>query len=184
MTVTDRAAYKPLAIDSRPGIAGWAEDRARLRQLETLWQDKRAGRTLPSRADLDPNELKRHLSSLFITEALDDGDFRYRLIGTAVTRAMRRDVTGLRLSEAYRPDDAGPLLGLYRKLCQARRPHWRAGRMHWNDTEFSLFEAVFLPLGADGETVDQVLASISFSPETSDALEGVSILAGAQRQAP
>jgi hypothetical protein len=173
MAVADRAAYKPLAIDTRPGDSGWAEDRARLRRLEALWHVKRGGRTLPSRADFDPNELKRHLSSLYITEVLGDGDFRYRLIGTAVTRALRRDVTGLRISEAYRPEDAAPLLGLYGKLCQVRRPLWRAGRMHWNETEFSLFEAVFLPLGTDGETVDQVLSSISFSPETNDAVEAL-----------
>ena len=173
MAVADRAAYKPLAIDTRPGDSGWAEDRARLRRLEALWQVKRGGRTLPSRADFDPNELKRHLSSLFITEVLDDGDFRYRLIGTAVTRAMGRDVTGLRLTEAYRPQDAAHMLGLYRKLCQKRVPVWRAGRTRWSEVDYSLFEVVFMPLGADGETVDQVLSSISFSPETSDAVEAL-----------
>ena len=172
MTVPDRTAHKPRAIDTQPGDS-WTTDRARSRRLEALWDEKRAGRSLPSRADFDPRELKEHLSHLFITEVLGDGDFRYRLIGTAVTRAMGRDITGLRVSEAYLDADAKPLLALYGKICRKRAPLWRAGRMRWNEEDYKLFEAVFLPLGADGQTVDQVLASISFSAETNDAVESL-----------
>jgi hypothetical protein len=183
MPVTERASHKPRSIDTHPGD-GWAADKARLRRLLALWEAKRAGRRLPARADFDPLELKEHLSSLFITEVLPDGDFRYRLIGTAVTRAMRRDITGHRVSESYLEPDAKPLLALYRKICARREPLWRAGRMRWNDEDYNLFEAVFLPLGADGETVDQVLASISFSAETNDAVEALRALGGAQQHAP
>lgn len=167
----DRVGHKPVAIDSQPGGSPWARDRARLRRLEALWQSKRGTRTLPSRDDFDPLALKEHLSSLYITERLDDGDFRYRLIGTGVTTAMGRDVTGMRLSEVYEPHDRDTIVGLFRKICQRRVPYWRAGRTRFTEEDYRLFEAVFLPLGSDGETVDQVLTSISFSPETNDAVE-------------
>ena len=44
-----------------------------------------------------------------------------------------------------------------------RAPRFRAGKAHWQpDKTYRDFEACFLPLSADGETVNIVLGGISF----------------------
>ena len=44
-----------------------------------------------------------------------------------------------------------------------RAPKFRAGKAHWQpDKSYRDFEACFLPLSSDGETVDIILGGIKF----------------------
>jgi hypothetical protein len=59
-----------------------------LRSLHAYWNRKRAGRLMPTRADIDPVELRQHLGNLVLIEPVPaEDDFRYRLIGTTWLRS-------------------------------------------------------------------------------------------------
>lgn len=57
------------------------------------WCDRRDGRAMPVRADIDPAELKRVLPYLMLIQA-EGLHFRYRLVGTQAVADMGRDPTG------------------------------------------------------------------------------------------
>src|SRR5437899_10847231 len=73
-----------------------------LRFYFEYWLQKRRGRAMPSRADIKPMEIKPHLGSAMILEALPGlNDFRYRLVGTSVARYLLGDATGRTIRETY-----------------------------------------------------------------------------------
>ena len=58
--------------------------------LYAYWDAKRGARSMPARADLEPAEIPVLLPYLMIVGK--DGDqFRYRLVGTAVVKAVGYD---------------------------------------------------------------------------------------------
>jgi hypothetical protein len=59
------------------------------------WDNKRRGRAMPQRADIDPTEIVRLLPYIFMVDVERDPlRFRYRLIGTAICEFLGRDFTG------------------------------------------------------------------------------------------
>ena len=55
------------------------------------------------------------------------------------------------------------MLKILDAVTSERAPKFRAGKTHWQlDKTYGDFEACFLPLSADGETVNIVLGAISF----------------------
>ena len=69
-------------------------------QLSAYWFDlfDRAG-SVPERALFDPSEIQYLLPQLILLDVLEDGDLRYRLLGTDIDRLTRRPYTGKRVSE-------------------------------------------------------------------------------------
>ena len=61
--------------------------------LYRYWLAKRAGRTMPSRRDLNPGDICQLLPYLTIVDKVD-GQLRYRLVGTAAVQQLGHDLTG------------------------------------------------------------------------------------------
>jgi hypothetical protein len=78
-------------LDENPILSG----------LWRYWQRKRAGRPLPSRADIDPMEIPAVLPYVLLVERSDEGRFRYRLAGTAVVDAYGMELTGRYVDEVF-----------------------------------------------------------------------------------
>ncbi len=66
----------------------------RLGALYAYWDVKRAGRAMPTRADLDPIEMRDWLGNLVLIDATADGRFVYRLYGTKFVDSFGLDMTG------------------------------------------------------------------------------------------
>src|SRR5262245_46601200 len=67
----------------------------RMFELYDYWLGLRHGHAMPSRADIDPVRIPRHLQNLLLVDVLHDPlRFRYRLIGTRVVDATGEDRTG------------------------------------------------------------------------------------------
>jgi hypothetical protein len=92
-------------------------------------------------------------------------DYRYRLIGTSIVSANYRDVTGRSFRELYGADTAkleGARLG-FDRACSTAAPVYTQGRAFWRpDWTYDRFEAAFLPLSADGRTVNIILGEIAY----------------------
>ena len=134
------------------------------------WQRKRRGRKAPSRADIEPRELKYHLGNIMLTEALPGlDDFRFRLIGTRVTHYFLGDATGTTLREVHAiaglPKElTDGLVALMRMVCETtswvllKGPHGE-----WMGHFYPAFQALYLPLSDDGVTVNMILSPFNFN---------------------
>jgi len=138
---------------------GEAELPPHMRALVALWHAKAAGRSWPTRRDLLFEDLIPWLGRLHVVEVLDD-DFRFAVFGTATMGVMRREYTGLRISEIDEPAARLWETG-YRDAVAGRRPRYFN---HMTDTympgeePFGWWRAI-LPLGT-GETVEHLLVLI------------------------
>jgi hypothetical protein len=137
-----------------------------LRFLKDYWEGKRAGRALPSRADIKPVEMKEHLGWIILVDVLPDvDDFRYRMIGSRVTQYFLQDSTGKTISETFAQFGEAAVngaLAVHRKSARDRvvlRSHGGAG---WLGRSFLDFDALYLPLSDDGTNVNMILSAFTF----------------------
>jgi hypothetical protein len=135
--------------------------------LKTYWDAKRAGRPMPSRADIRPAEMKEHLGWIILLDTLSDGsDFRYRTIGTRVTQYVLADATGKTIAEAIAPygqDAAATMLAFHREAADGKLPVRAHGDAAWLGRTFFEFDALFLPLSDDGLQVNMILSAFTFA---------------------
>jgi hypothetical protein len=127
-----------------------------LRVLE-YWEGKRHGRLMPSRADIDPGELKPYLPHITLVDVVDDARrYVYRLVGTKEVELRGYDPTGKSVIDAYFATSADSALLNYDAACRARAPHYVADPFQVVD-RFLGEEDLFLPLSQDGETVNMIM---------------------------
>jgi hypothetical protein len=134
------------------------------------WSARRGKRAMPSRAEINPNDVKAHLGWLCFIEALPGyEDFRFRLIGSRVGEYFLSDATGLTVREAYtaakaerRATDA--VLWILHKTCSARVPMRVTGEGgDWRGHYFPDYDALYLPLSEDGVAANIVMCGFTFN---------------------
>lgn len=133
----------------------------KIAELTAYWESKcRDGRP-PQRADLDPAEIVSLLPYLLLTD-IEHAPLRirYRLVGTAIAEASRRDFTGLYLDEMQfdTPRERQVFERGYRLLVESRAPVY--GRMVWlasSDLPV-LYESAIFPLLGPSGGVDKAVA--------------------------
>jgi len=129
--------------------------------LRAYWERKRAGRTMPARADVSPSEIRDHLGWVMILDVLDDGrDFRYRLIGTLVTQYFSTDATGKTVRDAFAVnggDVAERVNAIFHAVARDKAVMRTAGDAGWLAKGMEEFEAIYLPLSDDGHNVTHIL---------------------------
>jgi hypothetical protein len=129
--------------------------------LRDYWERKRGSRAMPSRADISPAQLKEHLGWVMIVEVLPGArDFRYRLIGTLVTQYFSGDSTGKTVMEAFAPNGeavAKAVNAIFRRCARDKVVMRTTGNANWLSEGMEEFEAIYLPLSDDGETVTHIL---------------------------
>lgn len=134
---------------------------ATCRFLRDYWEEKRGTRAMPARADISPAQLKDHLGWVMILDVLPGArDFRFRLIGTLVTQYFSVDSTGRTVIEAFAPNGeavAKACNAVFRKVARDKIIMRSAGDAGWLAEGMEEFEAIYLPLSDDGETVTHVL---------------------------
>ncbi|MDP1626232.1 PAS domain-containing protein [Parvibaculum sp.] len=130
------------------------------------WNAKRGTRTMPSRADINPLELKEYLGWVIILDVLPEfRDFRYRLVGTKVARYFGADGTGQTIEQAFRSFGPGAVKGvqaIHRKAARDRVPMRAHGEAAWLAEGYDYFDSLYLPLSDDGETVNMILSVFTF----------------------
>ena len=120
---------------------------------------------MPQRADIDPTAIPKLLPHIMMYNVLPNaGGYTIRLVGEEVVDFIGRNATGQPAGSALPPHAAEMLNKILDEVAAKRMPKFRAGKAHWHpDKHYREFEACFLPLAADGETVDIILCGISFS---------------------
>ncbi len=166
MTRRGRALWPRLRAAADERLVAYNSDPAtcrspRIAQLAAYWAAKRPAGGPPLRADLDPAELKPLLPYLLMMDLQPTPlRVRYRLVGTAVAEASRRDFTGLWLDEMQfdTPQEREIFEAGYRLLLDTAAPVY--GRIVWHAAGDLpvLYESAIFPLSSDGRRLDRAIA--------------------------
>lgn len=128
-----------------------------IRLVLEYWQQKCAGRIMPSRADIDPSELRRFLPHITLVDVVaDERRFVYRLVGTSEVELRGYDPTGRPVAEAFFATSAHEALKHYEAALTTKAPHYVADPFQAVD-RFIGEEDLFLPLSQDGSAVNMVM---------------------------
>jgi hypothetical protein len=132
-----------------------------VRRFYEYWRDVAPPGRLPGRQHIAPENIVPLLSRLWILDVFRDPlRFRYRLVGTDITRSVQRELTGQWLDEAQ-PESLRNvnLRDRYRFILETGQATWRRGPTLWDrDPNHRIVENCLAPLATDGETVDKIIA--------------------------
>jgi hypothetical protein len=142
----------------------------RLLDLLAYWRGKLNGRAMPSRADIDPLEMKAWLGNLVLVEFFGEvARYRVRVDGTNVAEIGGLGRTG-KGAEALTSETERNLL--FRQYATVFDQHVPA----YYETEFTNSEGrylreskLLLPLSADGTAVNMILGGIYYHPIQKEA---------------
>ena len=151
-TIVDIWDFKDLGLARSPAVKAGLD----------YWRSKHRDARLPSRAQLDPLEMRGFLAKILIIDIEDDDTFVFRLCGTEISDGNRRDLTGRRADQASLGASAPQFIDAYRRCMQARDAIFFIGQLWWQDRGHVAFEQVMLPLSSDGARVDKLLCVIDF----------------------
>jgi hypothetical protein len=166
--IGDDASEPAITVGSDDGVLHFGDgpDGERLGAIYVYWDGKRRGRQMPSRTDIDPFELKPYLPQLVLLDV--EGvppRFRYRLVGTEVTRVRRglssSDPTGQFVDEVTHHQGTDAVLAHYRRVVDERRPSTDAGSYTPSpERPWIRFSRLVLPLSSDDVTVNMLLVAL------------------------
>jgi len=113
---------------------------------------------MPSRADIDPLEMREWLPGIILVDVFHDPRrLVYRLVGSRSVELRQSDVTGRRVEDGFHGPTLDGVLENYRLVVDEQKLvyDWdgtasRSGLMRDSET-------LMLPLSTDGETVDMVI---------------------------
>jgi hypothetical protein len=136
-----------------------------LRPVLDYWEQKRTGRKLPRRIDIDPLELKPYLRHLCLIDVLAGVEFRYRLIGSEITERYGRNSTGRTVRQIYAdmPVIAEWLTAMMVAATSTARPVFAWAPLAAIGKEYVLAESLHLPLGDDAGAVTTIFGVTRYS---------------------
>jgi hypothetical protein len=130
--------------------------------LYQYWNARRGIRPMPTRADIDPLEMRQWLPRLTLVDVSPDGqDFTYRLVGTRMVDLLGMNPTGRSVESAWPEEVAGLVVEAYREVVDSRAPVFCQQITEWREDQKPTAWAVRLPLSSDGVEVDMILAYLS-----------------------
>lgn len=162
-----------IATDDKPSSAPRAYafdislgevDSVTIAEFDRYWRSKRRGDRLPSRADIDPAEIKRLLPSIVLLDVeREPFRVRIRLVGTR-TAEFRGDNTGKYLDQltSMSATRRADYIAEMRYVATQARP---AFARDWITTNYGVTYRIFAgiwPLAADGRQVDKLVVIEDF----------------------
>jgi hypothetical protein len=133
-----------------------------LRRLYQYWEDRRGKRWAPRRCDIDPVDFAYALSHVLLVDvdaSCDPVQFRYRVHGSALATILGKNMTGRTVADWPQPEHQEMVQISYMDVVLSKLPQ-RRFRDRLIDGRHRRFEALFLPLSEDGETVSMILGTI------------------------
>jgi hypothetical protein len=135
-----------------------------LQRVHQDWQNRRQADKLPARASFDIVDFKYILGNLNLAEVWRDPlRFRYRVHGTNCAALLGYDMTGKFVSDYPDPVYRERVRRNFTSVVDSRLPRCDLGKRQIVDQRIIHFEALILPLAADGETVDMLMIALSLA---------------------
>lgn len=145
------------------GRAFLGECSERARRVFEYWDSKRGDRAMPSRADIDPSEIKDLLPGIVLVD-VNYAPLRltYRLVGTDEVEARGYDPTGKDVREhvfAVSPQEG---FRTYQLVIEQRDVVYDQEPTTAANARLCEVGSVLMPLSNDGATVNMVMAFIDY----------------------
>ncbi len=136
---------------------------APLQLLHDYWQSKLNGRIMPSRADINPAEMKTFLPHIVLFDVGAGQRLRIRLAGTRAVEAYGSEITGRYLDELELGELREQIMAAHQQCTASRAPYyWTGIYTRITDGRKLRVEHLDTPLSADGETVNMLLVGAAF----------------------
>lgn len=144
------------AAESWSELAGFEFD---ILVFHRYWDGKRRGRSMPSRADIDPAEMVPFLPGITLIDVVPDARrFVYRLVGTREVAMRGRDPTGRAVSEGFYGASADASIASYQDVVTRRALRLERREFTTPDGRYGREQVILLPLSGDGEHVNIIMA--------------------------
>jgi hypothetical protein len=129
----------------------------KLVELYDYWQSKRRDRSYPSRADIDPTEMKFILGNIDLVEiTYDPIVFTFRLSGSVIDRNEGFNMQGKTLDDYPLPEHREAIKKTYLEALESREPHYEELDRVVDD-KLRRYGRLILPLSEDGKVIDMFL---------------------------
>jgi len=139
---------------------------AEIQRALDYWHVLRGSRTMPAAKDLDvlqiPRSVLPHITLLDI-EYEPEKRFRWRLIGTAVTTILQRDMTGRYWDEIYNDDVYNLFAEPANSVLQNRKPMRFTAKAHVEGKEIYDAEHIYMPLLGGDDRIDRLFGISAFT---------------------
>jgi hypothetical protein len=146
------------SLDFRTLDPGLSIENERLLDVYALWRGRCHDEMLPSRGDFDATDLMRFGGIIALIEGSSNPErFRFRLVGSEITRVLGRDSTGRFLDELYGEKTYDTAVAGYRYCVDHKKPVRAVGRMVHANTDALPFESIDFPLSTNGVDVDMIM---------------------------
>ncbi len=124
--------------------------------LYRYWLSKCGSRSMPARSDIDPAEIPALLPYLSIVDRIG-GQFRYRLVGTAVAEQFGRDLTGSLITSHVSEETVAAAQAMGERVFASPQPTFTTGQFQTKSGALHNASARVLPLSDDGTNVNMVV---------------------------
>ena len=133
-----------------------------LLRLYRYWVEKKGGRVLPSRREIDPLDFPYALGRIMLVEILHDPPkFRVRLHGSEMVRRAGYDLTGKTLEDLPDSEYRSYVIGRCKKIVASGQPTFvRHDRVL--DDRVWRYDALWLPFSDDGTDVTMLLCALIY----------------------
>ena len=143
-------------------------------ELFNYWAALRRPGVLPSRTDLDPGGIKRHLPTVSLTQVMGaPRDYRLRLAGTGLYGVYGGEITGKRLGDIYSVAAADYWRRELDLVVEERRPRVGHHSMAWRGAAHMTLLWLRLPLSSNGRDVDVILGYDAVLAPMAETLSGI-----------
>ena len=133
----------------------------RLREVFSFWLTSKGDADLPPESAIVPERLPRPmLSNCSIVSVGDDGrSFRYRLIGTLVSRAWGEDLTGRSVTDVNHGEEMAERMAT---CVKSRRPYYSQGPLKFAIHTFRSYRVLVMPFAGPKNGVSSLLVYNEF----------------------
>lgn len=147
----------------QPSLAEF--DAPRVEALAAYWEARRAGRSFPSRADIDPLDIPGLLPDLVLLDVLPAPEsYRVRLFGTRLAEANSADLTGRLLEDCGLGEGYVGFRELLDCVRDQGRPVFFESGFLWRRQRYRGFKMGLFPLGPAAGEVDILLGGVDMLP--------------------
>jgi hypothetical protein len=126
--------------------------------VHRYWEEKRRGRPMPSRADIDPLELRSYLPGIILIDVVEDERrYVYRLVGTREVAMRGKDPTGQSIVQGFFAQSLTAALAILDKVVATRAPLFMHRDFTAPDGRLGYEDIIMMPLSQDGVRVTMIM---------------------------
>lgn len=131
---------------------------AKVRGLYEYWNQLRAGRLAPMRADVDPRDMPHNVSHVFIVEALNPANIRFRVAGSELAKTFGMELRGMTVRAIMAQASRESFSALIAETLED--PGVGYARLSSANNPDAQWEIVLLPLRSEYGGIDRLLGAL------------------------